>query len=173
MTYKLSVFSLNDGFVDLFYLSYQVETGDNPEIRYETHPDFNGELFLSQRILGFLACPLCHEDGTLLWWRMQRANKSMSFSGLIKVSGNMTRVSITYDASCFFNLTNVIIFIPLLPPALRSVMTVIYCCSRSYESGNSVLKWKLPLINNSNRRGLLEFLVPQADSSEVFFRWCR
>ncbi|KAJ4883911.1 Coatomer subunit delta [Raphanus sativus] len=75
-----------------------------------------------------------------------------------KVSGNKTRVSITYDTSCFFNLTNVIISISL-PPALRDVMTL----QRVKELGAAME------VTSDNQHGLLEFMVPPVDSSEVFF----
>ncbi|RVW42154.1 Coatomer subunit delta-2 [Vitis vinifera] len=37
-----------------------------------------------------------------------------------------------------------------------------------YDSRNSILEWSILLIDNSNRSGSMEFVVPPADSS-VFF----
>ncbi|WRX14162.1 hypothetical protein QQP08_006649 [Theobroma cacao] len=37
-----------------------------------------------------------------------------------------------------------------------------------YDSRNSTLEWSILLIDNSNRSGSLEFVVPPADSSAFF-----
>ncbi|PNX90526.1 coatomer subunit delta-like protein, partial [Trifolium pratense] len=37
-----------------------------------------------------------------------------------------------------------------------------------YDSRNSILEWSVLLIDNSNRSGSMEFVVPQTDSSSFF-----
>ncbi|RID68004.1 hypothetical protein BRARA_C00194 [Brassica rapa] len=106
----------------------------------------------------------------LLRWRMQRADESMvplTINCWPSVSGNETYVSIEYEASSMFDLTNVIISVPL--PALRDAPIVKQCDGDwRYDSRNSVLEWSMLLIDNSNRSGSMEFVVPPVDSS-VFF----
>lgn len=83
------------------------------------------------------------------------------------VSGNETYVSIEYEASAMFDLQNVVISVPL--PALREAPTVKQVDGEwRYDSRNAFLEWSILLIDNSNRSGSMEFVVPPADSS-VFF----
>ncbi|KAF1878809.1 hypothetical protein Lal_00047481 [Lupinus albus] len=82
-------------------------------------------------------------------------------------SGNETYVSIEYEASSMFDLQNVVISVPL--PALREAPSVKQIDGEwRYDSRNSVLEWSVLLIDNSNRSGSMEFVVPQADSSAFF-----
>ncbi|CAN8298131.1 unnamed protein product [Cochlearia groenlandica] len=170
-TLSLQILNQDDGFVQV-----QIETGGNPEILFKTHPNINRELFNSESILGLKRPDQPFPTGQggdgvgLLRWRMQRADESMvplTISCWPSVSGNETYVSIEYEASSMFDLTNVIISVPL--PALRDAPGVRQCDGDwRYDSRNSVLEWSILLIDNSNRSGSMEFVVPPVDSS-VFF----
>ncbi|KAI9126195.1 hypothetical protein K1719_002616 [Acacia pycnantha] len=66
-----------------------------------------------------------------------------------------------------FELQNVVISVPL--PALREAPNVRKIDGEwRYDSRSSFLEWSILLIDNSNRSGSLEFVVPPADTS-VFF----
>ncbi|MBA0562315.1 hypothetical protein Golob_007370 [Gossypium lobatum] len=66
-----------------------------------------------------------------------------------------------------FDLQNVVISIPL--PALREAPSIRQIDGEwRFDSRNSILEWSIVLIDNSNRSGSMEFVVPPADSS-VFF----
>ncbi|XP_048607764.1 coatomer subunit delta [Brassica napus] len=170
-TLSLQILNQEDGFVQV-----QIETGGNPEIRFNTHPNINRELFNSESILGLKRPDQPFPTGQggggvgLLRWRMQRADESMvplTINCWPSVSGSETYVSIEYEASSMFDLTNVTISVPL--PALRDAPIVKQCDGDwRYDSRNSVLEWSLLLIDNSNRSGSMEFVVPPVDSS-VFF----
>ncbi|KAJ6417825.1 hypothetical protein OIU84_001246 [Salix udensis] len=83
------------------------------------------------------------------------------------VSGNETFVSIEYEPSSLFDLRNVMISAPL--PALREPPSVRQIDGEwRYDSRNSILEWSILLIDNSNRSGAMEFVVPPADSSSFF-----
>ncbi|KAL0709205.1 hypothetical protein Bca4012_016183 [Brassica carinata] len=167
-TLSLRILNQEDGFVQV-----QIETGGNPEIIFRTHPNINRELFNSESILGLKRPDQPFPTGQggdgvgLLRWRMERADESMvplTINCWPSVSGNETYVSIEYEASSMFDLTNVIISVPL-----RDAPIVKQCDGNwRYDSRNSVLEWSILLIDNSNRSGSMEFVVPPVDSS-VFF----
>ncbi|CAG7911971.1 unnamed protein product [Brassica rapa] len=128
-TLSLQILNQEDGFVQV-----QIETGGNPDILFKTHPNINRELFNSESILGLKRPDQPFPTGQggdgvgLLRWRMQRADESMvplTINCWPSVSGNETYVSIEYEASSMFDLTNVIISVPL--PALRDAPIVKQC----------------------------------------------
>ncbi|XAR56298.1 hypothetical protein NMG60_11036732 [Bertholletia excelsa] len=170
-TLSLQILNQEDGLIQV-----QIETGANPSILFKTHPNINKELFSNENILGLKdpnrPFPTGQSgDGVgLLKWRMQSVDESivpLSINCWPSVSGNETYVSIEYEASSMFDLQNVVISVPL--PALREAPNVRQIDGEwSYDSRNSILEWSILLIDNSNRSGSMEFVVPIADSS-VFF----
>lgn len=172
-TLSLQILNQEDGLIQV-----QIETGDNPGILFKTHPNMNKELFSNQNILGLKdpnrPFPTAASGDTagvgLLKWRMQSADESMvplSINCWPSVSGNETYVSIEYEASSMFDLRNVVISVPL--PALREAPNVRQIDGEwRYDSRNSLLEWSILLIDNSNRSGSMEFVVPPADASAFF-----
>ncbi|XP_023003828.1 coatomer subunit delta-like [Cucurbita maxima] len=159
------------------HIQVQIENGGNPGILFKTHPNMSKELFSNENILGLKDPnrPFPTGQGSeagvgLLKWRMQSTDESMvplTINCWPSVSGNETYVSIEYEASSMFDLRNVVISVPL--PALREAPSVRQIDGEwRYDSRNSVLEWSIVLIDNSNRSGSMEFVVPPADSS-VFF----
>ncbi|CAL5393796.1 unnamed protein product [Camellia sinensis] len=64
-------------------------------------------------------------------------------------------------------MQNLVISVPL--PALREAPNVKQNDGEwRYDSRNSILQWSILLIDNSNRSGSMEFVVPPVDAS-VFF----
>nr|KJB15154.1 hypothetical protein B456_002G164000 [Gossypium raimondii] len=162
-TLSLQILNQEDALIQV-----QTETGGNPGILFKTHPNMNKELFSNENILGLKDPNRPFPTGSagdaagvgLLKWRMQ-------INCWPSVSGNETYVSIEYEASAMFDLRNVVISVPL--PALREAPNVRQIDGEwRYDSRNSVLEWSILLIDNSNRSGSMEFVVPPADSS-VFF----
>ncbi|KAG4162741.1 hypothetical protein ERO13_D01G132400v2 [Gossypium hirsutum] len=172
-TLSLQILNQEDALIQV-----QTETGGNPGILFKTHPNMNKELFSNENILGLKDPNRPFPSGSagdaagvgLLKWRMQSADESMvplTINCWPSVSGNETYVSIEYEASAMFDLRNVVISVPL--PALREAPNVRQIDGEwRYDSRNSVLEWSILLIDNSNRSGSMEFVVPPADSS-VFF----
>lgn len=157
------------------YIQVQVESGDNPSVLFKTHPNINKELYSNESILGLKdpnrPFPTGQGDGVgLLRWRMQSTDESvvpLTINCWPSVSGSDTYVSIEYEASSMFDLQNVVISVPL--PALREAPNVTQIEGDwRYDPRNSVLEWSLVLIDDSNRSGALEFVVPAADSSAFF-----
>ncbi|XP_031375819.1 coatomer subunit delta-like, partial [Punica granatum] len=156
----------------------QIETGGNPGILFKTHPNINKELFANENILGLKDPKRPFPTGQagdaggvgLLKWRMQSVDESMvplTINCWPSVSGNETYVSIEYEAPSMFDLRNVVISVPL--PPLREAPNVRQIDGEwRYNSRNSILEWSILLIDNSNRSGSMEFVVPPADSSAFF-----
>ncbi|KAM7478792.1 hypothetical protein LguiA_027005 [Lonicera macranthoides] len=170
-TLSLQILNQDDGLIQV-----QIETGGNPGILFKTHPNINKELFSNENILG-LKDPTkpfpANQSGDgvgLLKWRMQSMDESvvpLTINCWPSVSGNETYVSIEYESTSMFDLQNVVISVPL--PALREAPSVRQIDGEwRFDSRNSILEWSVLLIDNSNRSGSLEFVVPPADSS-VFF----
>ncbi|KAL6351059.1 hypothetical protein AAG906_031645 [Vitis piasezkii] len=172
-TLSLQILNQEDGLIQV-----QIETGSNPGILFKTHPNINKELFSNENILGLKDPNRPFPTGQggdaagvgLLKWRMQSVDESdvpLTINCWPSVSGNETYVSIEYEASSMFDLRNVVISVPL--PALREAPNVRQIDGEwRYDSRNSILEWSILLIDNSNRSGSMEFVVPPADSS-VFF----
>uniref|UniRef100_A0A5B6YVB7 Coatomer subunit delta n=1 Tax=Davidia involucrata TaxID=16924 RepID=A0A5B6YVB7_DAVIN len=170
-TLSLQLLNQDDGLIQV-----QIETGGNPGILFKTHPNINKELFSNENILGLkdpnrpFPAGQAGDGVGLLKWRMQTVDESvvpLTINCWPSVSGNETYVSIEYEASSMFDLQNVVVSVPL--PALREAPNVRQIDGEwRYDSRNSVLEWSILLIDNSNRSGSMEFVVPPADSS-VFF----
>jgi len=168
-TLALQVLNDADGFIQL-----QIENQDIPGLSFKTHPNINKDLFNSQQILGAKdpnrPFPSGQNETPLVKWRIQGMDESslpLSVNCWPSVSGNETYVNIEYDASEIFDLHNVIISIPL--PALREAPSVRQIDGEwKFDSRNSVLEWSILLIDQSNRSGSMEFVVPPADPSSFF-----
>ncbi|CAI9101544.1 OLC1v1038893C1 [Oldenlandia corymbosa var. corymbosa] len=156
----------------------QVEVETNPSVAFKTHPNINKELFNKENILApkdaSRAFPV-NQPGNglaLLKWRNQSSDESLvplTINCWPSVSGNETYVNIEYEAFSQFDLQNVVISVPL--PTLRDGQgpSVRQIDGESrYDSRNYVLEWSIDHIDNTNRSGCLEFVVPRADPA-VFF----
>ncbi|KAL8166624.1 hypothetical protein V2J09_008123, partial [Rumex salicifolius] len=157
------------------YIQVQVESGGTPGVTFKTHPNINKELFTNENILGLKdssrSFPTGHGEGvSLLRWRIDRLDESlvpMTINCWPSISGSETYVSLEYEASTTFDLQHVVISIPL--PALRDAPNVTQIDGEwRYDSRNSSLEWSIVLIDDSNRSGSMEFVVPATDSSAFF-----
>ncbi|PIN11835.1 Medium subunit of clathrin adaptor complex [Handroanthus impetiginosus] len=170
-TSSLQIINQDDGFIQL-----QIETGGNPGIVFKTHPNINKELFSGESILGLkdpsrpFPAGQAGDGVSLLKWRMQSSDESLvplSINCWPSVSGNETYVNMEYEAPTMFDLQNVVISIPL--PALRDSPNVQQIDGDwRYDSKKSVLEWSIVLIDDSNRSGSMEFVIPPVDTSDLF-----
>ncbi|KAG6754381.1 hypothetical protein POTOM_042420 [Populus tomentosa] len=172
---SLQILNPEDGLIQV-----QIEAGGNPGVIFKTHPNMNKELFANENILGLRDPSRPFPTGQtgdagvgLLKWRMQSADESMVplTSGYkSEAAAYLSTVNflfIEYEASSMFDLRNVVISVPL--PALREPPSVRQIDGEwRYDSRNSILEWSILLIDNSNRSGSMEFVVPPADSSSFF-----
>ncbi|CAK9210849.1 unnamed protein product [Sphagnum troendelagicum] len=155
------------------FIRVQVETGANKVFNFNTHPNIDKNLYSEKSILGLKDPKRPFPTGTslaILRWRMQSKQESLvplSINCWPSVSGGESYVNIEYEASKAFELQNVIIEIPL--PALRDPPTVNQVDGEwRYDSRRSIMEWSIVLIDNTNRNGSMEFVVPGADPSAFF-----
>lgn len=170
-TLSLQILNQEDGFIQV-----QIESGGNPGILFKTHPNINKELFSGDNVLGLkdpnrpFPAGQAGDGVSLLKWRMQSADESLvplSINCWPSVSGNETYVNLEYEASSMFDLQNVVISIPL--PALREAPKVQQIDGEwRYDPRKSILEWSIVLIDNSNRSGAMEFIIPAVDTSTLF-----
>ncbi|XP_073273577.1 coatomer subunit delta-like [Primulina huaijiensis] len=170
-TLSLQLLNQEDG-----HIQVQIETGGNPGILFKTHPNVNKELFSGENILGLKDPNRPFPTGqsgdgvSLLKWRMQSADESylpLSINCWPSLSGNETYVNLEYEVPTMFDLQNVVISIPL--PALRDPPKVQQIDGEwRYDPKKSILEWSIVLIDNSNRSGSMEFVIPAVDTSELF-----
>ncbi|KAK4440440.1 Coatomer subunit delta [Sesamum alatum] len=170
-TLSLQIINQDDGFIQV-----QIETGGNPGILFKTHPNINKEMFSGENILALkdpnrpFPAGQAGDGVSLLKWRMQSADESLvplSINCWPSVSGNETYVNLEYEAPTMFDLHNVVISIPL--PALRGPPNVQQIDGEwRYDSRRSILEWSILLIDDSNRSGAMEFVIPPIDTSHLF-----
>ncbi|XP_024358092.1 coatomer subunit delta-1 [Physcomitrium patens] len=155
------------------YIRVQVESSANSNFNFKTHPNIDKNLYSERNVLGLKDPSRPFPTGNplgILKWRMQSKQESMvplSINCWPSLSGGESYVNIEYEASRAFELQNVVIHIPL--PAIRDVPTVNQVDGEwRFDSRNSVLEWNITLIDNSNRSGSMEFVVPAADPNSFF-----
>jgi hypothetical protein len=79
-------------------------------------------------------------------------------------SKDVTMVTVEYELTNDFEVSNVVIKMPIVaksPPAVSQAEGTYH-----FDSKNSVLEWEIPLINNSNKKGNLEFEIVPWESSK-------
>eukprot|EP00238_Polyblepharides_amylifera_P000818 CAMPEP_0196570628 /NCGR_PEP_ID=MMETSP1081-20130531/764_1 /TAXON_ID=36882 /ORGANISM="Pyramimonas amylifera, Strain CCMP720" /LENGTH=520 /DNA_ID=CAMNT_0041887173 /DNA_START=99 /DNA_END=1661 /DNA_ORIENTATION=- len=167
-TMALEVLNEEDAFIRV-----QIEAGPNKGFQFKTHPNIDKALHSRENILGLKDPNRPFPTGSplgVLKWRMQTSDESMvplSINCWPSTSGNESYISIEYEAIPDFDLHNVVISVPL--PSLSSPPTVNQVDGDfQYDPRRSVMDWCIDLIDNSNRSGSLEFVVPAVDSDAFF-----
>lgn len=154
------------------YVAVQIRQGNNPAFQFKTHPNIdkagysNGVLGLKDPSRPF---PTGSELGVLKW-RFQSKDEDLvplSINAWPSASGKDCYVNIEYESNVDYDLQGVVIAIPL--PHLGHAPTVNQVDGDwRYDSRGSALIWTIDLIDNTNRSGSLEFVVPACDP-EVFY----
>lgn len=168
-TLSLHILSQEDGLIQ-----FQIENHEIPGLSFKTHPNINKELFNNNRIIGLKdpnrPFPTDQNDVSLMKWRIHGMDDSslpLTVNCWPSVSRRETSVNIEYEATKKFDLQNVVISIPL--PASREAPNVLQIDGEwRYDATSSTLEWSILLIENTNRSGSLEFVVPSADPSAFF-----
>ncbi|KAF3563966.1 hypothetical protein DY000_02019762 [Brassica cretica] len=135
-------------------LSLQTLTQDDDGfLLVQIHPRFNKSLFENKKILALMTpVPAFPTTGLVNFWPILCRNN------------NIRHVTISYEASSMFDdLTSAVISPPLPAAPMATRCDGHY----SYDPMNSTLEWFL-LLDNSNRSGSMEFVVPPFDPA-VFF----
>jgi len=148
-----------------------VNQSETKDFQFKAHPNMNKNLYSQNQILALKdstkSYPVGSPTGVLKWrW----ATKEEKYIPLIinvwpSSSGGETTVPVEYEKKCDFDLTNVVVSIPI-PGASPVVGEAVG--SYDYDPKKGILYWRIPLIDNDNRTGSLEFTVPQASNSQFF-----
>ncbi|MCO5548082.1 hypothetical protein L7F22_001539 [Adiantum nelumboides] len=154
-------------------LQVQIANGSNQDFQFKTHPLIDKKLYLDENILALKDSTKSFQAGTpsgILKWRLQSKQESLvplNINCWPSISGRESIVNIEYEASRAFELQNVVVSIPL--PALRDPPVVNQVDGDwRYDIRKSTLEWNIFLIDDTNRSGSMEFVVPAADSSAFF-----
>jgi len=139
------------------------------DIQFRIHPNINRDLFNEKSVLAIIsnkAYPIDSPTGVLKW--RYQSNNDRDVPLIISVWPNAaghdkTSVTVEYEVSPTFELSDVVIKIPVVgrsPPRVESEEG-----SHKFDSKNNILEWLLPFVNRDNPRGSIEFVVDQWDNS--------
>lgn len=165
--------SLTVGTDDDAFVRVAVSTGENKGFQFKTHPNIDKQLYSNDNILGLKdpsrPFPTGSELG-ILKWRFQSKDEDLvplNINCWPSVSGGESYVNIEYESSSRFDLQNVSIAIPL--PRLSHAPTVNQVDGDwRYDARRSSLVWTIDLIDDTNRNGSMEFVVPSTDADAFY-----
>eukprot|EP00798_Chlamydomonas_sp_ICE-L_P013531 gene13531-19401_t len=137
------------------FISVALTAGTNKAFQFKTHPNIDKTTYSSSNILSLKdpsrPFPTGSELG-ILKWRMQSKDESLvpiTINCWPSVSGGQSYVNIEYESTSAFDLQNI-------------------DGDWRFDSKRSALIWSIDLIDDTNRAGSMEFVVPATDS-ELFF----
>jgi len=141
-----------------------LKPGDNRQFQFKLHPNIDKTAFNNEAVVklkeGYTAFP-----APVMRWRLQTSDESwlpLNISCWPSPSGDgQTQVTLEYELMAKMDLQNVTIIIPVpgaSPPVVSKVEG-----HYDWEGRARNLVWRLPIIDNSNKQGSLEFSVPNAD----------
>ncbi len=147
--------------------------GENAGFQFKTHPNINKQLFSGESTLGLKDASRAFPTGTalgVLKWRLATTDES-SVPMLIncwptpEANGGFT-VNVEYELQqSQMELRDVHIHIPV-PSA--DAPTIIDGEGASYNKRESLLTWVIPVVDNANGSGSIEFTAA-VDSPDAFF----
>eukprot|EP01117_Protostelium_nocturnum_P012656 TRINITY_DN465_c0_g1_i1.p1 TRINITY_DN465_c0_g1~~TRINITY_DN465_c0_g1_i1.p1 ORF type:complete len:504 (+),score=226.97 TRINITY_DN465_c0_g1_i1:123-1634(+) len=149
-------------------IKVKVKSDSEHEIQFKSHPNMDKALFTSKNILALKDDSKSYLNSTpspVLKWRFATKDEDMiplQISVWPTGSGKIT-VPVEYEKKCNFDLHDVIISIPI--PSSPIVGDSTGSCE--YDARKGILHWKIPLIDDSNPNGSIEFTV-QGNSSTSF-----
>ncbi|AQK40422.1 Coatomer subunit delta [Zea mays] len=123
------------------FIQLQIESQDIPGLSFKTHPNINKDLFNSQQILGAKDPNRPFPSG-----QNETPLVKWRIQGMDESSLPLSELSTSARVCCLS----------------------IFPCANRLDSRNSVLEWSILLIDQSNRSGSMEFVVPPADPSSFF-----
>jgi len=143
-----------------------IKITDNKQAQTSTHPSIDKKLFQSQGIIAqkdkSKSFPLKQEIGVLRW-RLQTTDESvmpLTVNCWPNVTSSGCDVNIEYELQAEnVELDDVIISIPL--PGGVGAPRVTECDGDYEHDGRkNILSWTMPVINQSNSSGTIEFSIP-------------
>lgn len=147
--------------------------GENPGFQFKTHPNIDKNAFHSDKVLSLKDLDRPYPIGSalgVLKWRMQ-SNDESKLPILVNcwpsLSGRETYVSVEYEKTADMDLQKFSLAIPL--PSLREAPQVNHVDgSYRFDQRQRVLLWEVDIIDDSNRNGSIELIVPSTDPSSFY-----
>jgi len=150
-----------------------VQQGANAGFQFKTHPNIDKVAYNNNGVLGLKdpsrPFPTGSELGVLKW-RLQSRDEALvplSINCWPSASGRESYVNIEYESSASYDLQNVVIAIPL-PHGSQAPSVNQVDGDWRFDRGQCCLIWSIDLIDDTNRSGSMEFVVPAADP-DVFY----
>lgn len=155
------------------FVKVNISSGANKGFQFKTHPNIDKNVFSADNVLGLKdpsrPFPTGSELG-ILKWRFQSKDESLvplTISCWPSVSGGESYVNMEYESTATIDLRNVTVIIPL--PHVSSAPTINQIDGEwRYDSRRSALLWTIDLIDDSNRNGSMEFVVPTTDADNFY-----
>lgn len=155
------------------YVKVNISSGANKGFQFKTHPNIDKNMFANDNVLGLKdpsrPFPTGSELG-ILKWRFQSKDENLvplTISCWPSVSGGESYVNMEYESTAKIDLRNVTISIPV--PHVSSAPTINQIDGEwRYDSRRSALVWTIDLIDDSNRNGSMEFVVPATDADTFY-----
>ena len=150
-----------------------IPKGANTGFQFKTHPNIDKASFAADSVLSLKdpsrPFPVATELGVLKWRYSSRDDASLvplTVNAWPSASGGETFVNLEYESGADYDLRHVTIAIPLPgggPPTVNQVDG-----DWRYDARAGCLLWSVELVDDTNRSGSLEFVVPAADA-EAFY----
>jgi len=149
----------------------QVSQGENKDFQFKAHPNMDKNMYSNDNVLALKdnkAYPIGVASSILKWRYVSKDEKMIPLTINVwpSSSGGQTTVPVEYEKHCDFDLVDVVVAIPIPGPA--PVVGEIGVGSTDFDSKKGVLFWRIPLIDDSNKSGSMEFNVPNAPNSAFF-----
>lgn len=152
------------------YVRVAIKTGANKGYSFKTHPNIDKQMYSQQNVLGLKDPERPFPSGSpvgILKWRMQTRDPDgevpLTINCWPSTSGGDSYVNIEYECNVDLDLHDVTIAIPLPPlssaPRINQVEG-----DTHYDSRKGQLLWTIDLLDDSNRSGALEFVVPACNT---------
>lgn len=154
-------------------IKLQTSKNDDKAIPYQTHPQINKKVFNSSGVIGLKKSdrpfPL-NQDVGVLKWRFATADEDqipLSINAWPSMTDDGAEVNIELSCCRRSCSSRVVIAIPL--PQGCSLVVNENDGSYEHDTRNNQLLWSLPVIDDSNAEGSLEFAVGGAEANDEFF----
>ena len=149
------------------------EEGAKRGVQFKTHPNIDKALHAGQNVLALKDAGRPFPTGSalgILKWRCAPKDEQaapLQLNCWPSVSGDKSFVSIEYEATGDMDLHHVQVTIPV--PATREPPQVNMCDGQWRHDGRKhCLTWAIDLVDDQNRTGSMEFVVPASDPASFF-----
>ncbi|PSC69188.1 coatomer subunit delta-like [Micractinium conductrix] len=154
-------------------LRVALTAGANTGYQFKTHPNIDKAAYGNESVLCLKDPSRPFPTGAplgVLKWRLQTREEAvvpLTINCWPSISGGESYVNIEYESTAAFDLQHVHIFIPLPAGATTPQVNQIDGDWR-YDMRRSCLVWSIEMIDDTNRTGSAEFVVPAAAPASFF-----